>query len=484
MSKPNIVYIFSDQHRGDAMGCAGHPVIKTPNLDRIAAEGVTFTRCHTNGPVCMPARATMMTGQYVREHGVWGNVVDADRNGPSHVRNIRDAGYTTALVGKTHLYIHGGGSGGHSHDKVQILKDWGFEDIHELHGPHASGVHESSYSDYLAELGLWETHRDYVRRSKARLEAGQARPWEDPPCPLPSESHLDSYTGRTAAEWIQDYRGDKPFYLQVLFPGPHNPFDSPDEYRDMYNLEDMPEGIMELPAEPHIPYIERSLYRAGDVKTMTVEEKRQILINYYAKITLIDAAIGGILDALKETGRLENTWVVYSSDHGEMAGDHRLSHKSVFYDAAARVPLIIRPPGGTAGWTSEGLTDCLDVTATWIDVAGAAPLENSEGESLVQKVLAGGGAEGAQKGKEVVFSEVSGHTMVFDGRYKLVVEALSQKPVEMYDWEMDREEVNNRADDPALASVRQDLIETHLNRIRDRLDESKLKTFEEVWGKS
>jgi arylsulfatase len=482
MKKPNIIFIFSDQHRGDAVGCAGHPVIKTPNLDRLGSEGVVFTQCYTNGPICMPARATMMTGQYVREHGVWQNVVEADRNGPSHVRNIRDAGYRTALVGKTHLYLHTGGT--RSQEKTRILNDWGFQDIQEMHGPHASGVNKSQYSDYLEGLGLWETHRDYVRNSKARLEAGQARAWEDPPCPLPSESHLDSYTGRTAAEWVRDYDGDQPFYLQVLFPGPHNPFDSPSEYRDKYDLEDINEGIMDLPEEPHPPYIMRSLYRAGDAKTMNVEEKKQIVINYYAKITLIDAAIGGIIDALETKGELDNTWIIYSSDHGEMAGDHRLSHKAVFYDASVRVPLIVRPPGGQSGWTSEGLTDCLNVVATLIDVAGAEPLENSDGLSFAQQVLAGPDAEGAQKGKEVVFSEVASHTMVFDGRYKLVVEALSHKPVELYDCETDPDEVNNRADDPELESIRRGLIDTHLSQIRHRLDESKLKEYEETPGKT
>ena len=482
MSKPNIVFIYSDQHRGDAVGCAGHPVIKTPYLDRLGSEGVVFSQCYTNGPICMPARATMMTGQYVREHGVWQNIVEADQHGPSHVRNVRDAGYHTALVGKTHLYTHTGGT--KSQEKTAILENWGFVDIQEMHGPHASGVNRSQYSDYLEELGLWETHRDYVVRSKTRLEEGKARAWEDPPCPLPSESHLDSYTGRTAAEWVRDYDGDKPFYLQVLFPGPHNPFDSPQEYRDMYSVDDIPVGIVDLPREPYPKYIVRSLFRAGDAKTMTEEEKKQLVINYYAKITLIDNAIGGIIEALEAKGILENTWIIYSSDHGEMAGDHRLSHKGVFYDMAVRVPLVVRPPGGQAGWTSDGLTDCLNITATILDVAGAESLENSDGVSFAPQVLAGPDADGAQKGKDAVFSEVDGFTMVFDGRYKLVVESASEKPVEMYDCQNDPRELNNVFEDPDLESVRRDLIDTHLSAIRDRLDREKLEFYRAIPAKT
>jgi arylsulfatase A-like enzyme len=126
----------------------------------------------------------------------------------------------------------------------------------------------------------------------------------------------------------------------------------------------------------------------------------------------------------------------------------------------------------------------LNVVATLIDVAGAEPLEISDGLSFAQQVLAGPDAEGAQKGKEVVFSEVASHTMVFDGRYKLVVEALSHKPVELYDCETDPDEVDNRADDPELESVRRGLIDTHLSQIRHRLDESKLKEYEETPGKT
>ena len=107
MTQPNIVLFFPDQHRGDAMGCAGNPVVRTPNLDRLSEGGVVFDRCYTSSPLCMPARASLITGQPVNAHGVWGNnLVEADRHGPSHVRNIRDAGYRTAIIGKTHLYAN------------------------------------------------------------------------------------------------------------------------------------------------------------------------------------------------------------------------------------------------------------------------------------------------------------------------------------------------------------------------------------------
>ena len=163
--QPNIIYIFSDQHRGDTLGCVGHPAVLTPNLDKLASNGVNFTRCCTNSPLCMPARASMMTGQYVCEHGIWTNNNEADPlDCPSHVRNIRDAGYHTAAIGKTHLYVHGGriSTWQDTREKVQVLKDWGFVDTHELTGPLATGRHDSPYTDYLKEIGLLKIHRDYI----------------------------------------------------------------------------------------------------------------------------------------------------------------------------------------------------------------------------------------------------------------------------------------------------------------------------------
>jgi len=481
--QPNILYIFSDQHRGDAMGCVGHPVIKTPNLDRLASQSVTYTQCHTNCPLCMPSRASMMTGQYVREHGIWSNDLNCNpEEVPSHVRNIRDAGYHTAQIGKTHLYTHGGANIGHSRDKIPVLNAWGFDDTHELHGPLASIRSDSPYTDYLAEKSLLKLHREKTEEYRTLWSAGKAKPWEEPACPLPTEDHLDSYTGQTTADWIRNYNGDKPFYMQVLFPGPHDPFDSPQEYRDMYDPKDMPTGILEWPQEPRPPYVDFVIRWSG-LYDMTPEQQQILQTYYYSKMTLVDHYIGEILNALEESGQADNTWVIYNSDHGEMAGDHMMSHKIVFYDAAVRVPLIVRPPGGVDGWQTEALKDILDVTASMVDLANATPLENSAGESIISQVQAGPDADGAQKGKDAVISEVLGHTMVFDGKHKLAVETQSETPVELYDVENDPNEINNRFQDPDLVNVSQNLIDTHLKPIRNRLNEDKLNQWLELRAK-
>ena len=474
--KPNIILIYPDQHRGDTIGCVGHPAIKTPNLDRIAAEGVAFTRCATNSPLCMPARASMMNGQYINEHGVWNNAIEADRHGPSHVRNIRDAGYHTAIIGKTHLYVHQEAS--HTSKHVQNLKDWGFEDTLELTGPLASSRLDSPYTEYLAEKGLLDTHRESIRTYLRGMTTRYMHPWEQAPCLLPTEDHLDSYTGRKSAEWIQNYNGDKPFYLQICFPGPHGPFDSPAEYRAMYNPEEIPLAIMDKPVPPIAPLVERML-QSCRLESMTESHNRVMRPYYYGKVTLIDEGIGLVLKALEERGLLENTWILYTSDHGEMLGDHRLGRKVVFYEGALNVPCLIRPASKVEGWQSGALTDQIDITATLLDIAGARPLEGSDGRSLVSQVLAGPDAPEAQQGKEAVFSEVVGFSMVRTERYKMSIHTSTRQPVDLYDMVNDPNELRNLVNDPSLEKVRQELLEQPLSRLLSHLDEEKFKVFNE-----
>jgi choline-sulfatase len=485
--KPNIIYIFPDQHRGDALGCVGHPAIITPNLDRLSEESVTFERCSSNSPLCMPARASMMTGQFVREHGIWTNNVEADPKGPSHVRKVRDSGYHTALIGKTHLYIHGPTGShpdSHSRDKVSILNDWGFVDTEELHGPLASYRHGSSYTDHLAEKDLLEKHRDYVLEYLKGYQNGENNPWTEAPCPLPDEDHLDAFTGRRTAEWIENYSGDKPFYLQVLFPGPHDPFDSTIRCREMYKPEEMPVGSMELPQEPIPHNVEGVLRWSGLRGIMTREQKQLMSTYYYAKITLIDEYIGRIVKALEKKGMMDNTWIIYSSDHGEMLGDHMMSHKIVFYEGAVRIPCIIRPPKGVEGWKSRALTDQLDLTASILDIAGATPMEGGDARSLKQQVLAGPDDAKAQKGKECVFSDVYGVAMIRNDRYKMTFEVAGSKELELFDMEADPDENKNRVGDPSLENIRQELKSAYAERMNGRLDMDRFEKCYQMETKS
>ena len=280
--KPNIVLIFSDQHRGDALGCAGNPVVRTPNLDGLAAEGVLFRSCSASSPLCMPARASLMTGLYVNAHGAWGNRNEPDRHGQSHVRNVREAGYCTAVFGKTHFRLYQADDG-HTQDHAAGLNDWGYEVTHETKDTIPSATHRCYYSDFLAGKESLQVYEDCSRNFRIGQGRKFLRPWEHTPNLLQEEEHIDMYIANTASKWIQRYTDDRPLYLQVCFMGPHPPFDAPVRYRDMFELEDMPPAILEPPTEPVSPQVRRMLKRRG-LQEMTETQSRMMTSHYYAKV--------------------------------------------------------------------------------------------------------------------------------------------------------------------------------------------------------
>jgi choline-sulfatase len=476
-NKPNIILIFTDQQRADTMGYAGDPVARTQNIDGLAAEGVVFRRCYATSPVCMATRASLISGKHVNNHGVWAMANPDLRHGPSHVRNIREAGYCTAVIGKTHLWLPGKG---HTRDHINEMHDYGFTDPLEMTGPSESASTDSPYTDYLKEKGLLDTYREYLRTYLRGQAQGVSLPWELPPSLLPTEDHLDMYIARQASEWILTYQDNGPFYLQVCFGGPHDPWDSPAEYRRMYNADEMPLSITDQAIGPVSPLVEVLLkYAPAKLDKMSEAQNRVMKTYYYGKVSLIDDCIARVINALEERGMMENTWIVFSSDHGEMLGDHGLIAKKVFYEGALNIPCIIRPPGGIEGWQSNGLTDHLDIGATLLDAAGAAPYEESDGCSMLPLITGGPDAPNAQVHKEAVLSEMGlppmAYSMVRTDRYKMSVNTLTRQPLDLYDMEKDPNELHNQVDNPSLKAVRNELLSGHLNRLLSRMNLSSLK---------
>ncbi|MCU0664730.1 MAG: sulfatase-like hydrolase/transferase [Myxococcota bacterium] len=457
--KPNIVYIFSDQHRGDALGASGNKVVQTPNLDELARRGVTFGRCYTNSPLCRPARASMMCGVLPREHGVWHNFAVPSQQAETHVRRLRDeAGYHTAVIGKTHLH-----EGEGDIDQYRcILENFGFEDVHELPDAGQAAKIKSSWSRYLqdttppGELDKWKRYRRLVT-TYARLF--KSAPWDqaafdDPPFSLPPEDHLDLYTGRLAAKWLADVQPSRPFYLQLCLPGPHDPFDAPGEIRALYDPRDprLLAGTDDRPEPPYSPLVGQAI-AYQDVRHMTVEQRARLRALYYAKITLVDRAVGLVTQALEARGLLDNTWVVYGSDHGEMCGDHGLMNKTVPYEGSWRVPLVMRPPKGCEPLRCDGLVDQLDVTTTLLSIGGLGP-GKAQGRSLEGIAL----YKEPCKGKDAVIGEVQGIGFVRTERHKLVLQYAAKRPLELYDLEADPGEAKNLVEEPAQARTIEALL--------------------------
>jgi arylsulfatase len=479
--KPNIVLIFPDEWRWDAIGALGLAPAQTPNLDRITKNGVVFSNCFTCGPLCMPARASLMTGEYVHEHGQWNNKSHARKpTSPSHVRRMRDeAGYYTALIGKAHL-----ASGSVTSNK-SALKKWGFAYTDEI--PGAQELYKdrtNSWSEEMISQKKFARFGQYMKYFEKHYDA--KNPWDTQPLDidpwnLTSTDHYDTYVGDAAAEWINNYTGPQPFYLQVNFPGPHYPEDSTTDFRDQFKISDVELGIYDQPGSPVAPLVDWSRTTLCNIQNMTPDQMKTMRLIYFANQLMIDVGIGKILQALAQSGMDQNTWIFFSSDHGEMLGDHFLMYKLVFYESSTKVPLVIRPPSYAGSWVSTGLTDHLDLTTSLLDLAGLSPMFVNRGTSLLDKVVAGPQEAHAQEGKEQVVSELNvpdvgvNQLMLRTKTHKMNVQLSSPiEPVELYDLVDDPTECNNLIQNPLYQDVRTSM----LKRVNDFWSGSKDSSLE------
>ena len=231
----NILFLMTDQQRWDAMGCSGGWV-DTPNLDRIAAEGVRFSDCVATSPLCVPMRVTLATGAYPHNNGVWGHVPHAVPADADHwIREIRNLGYRTSLFGKTHLHPHGASD---LRDKEDLLHALGLDDVDEIGGPRASTSGMSHMTAIWEAKGLLEAYRDDFRERSAN------RSWVVRPSVLPLEDYYDVYVGQQAKRYLSSYDRDEPWFCWVSWGGPHQPWDTPEPYAGMYDPASMPQPAM------------------------------------------------------------------------------------------------------------------------------------------------------------------------------------------------------------------------------------------------
>ncbi len=452
---------MTDQQRADCLSCAGHPVLRTPSMDRIAAEGVRFGSAVTTSPICMPARACFVSGLYCHNHGMWTNAGRLPAEDETFFRHLQQAGYATAYVGKSHFYEHHAGE--HLRDHEPYMHARGIEYVHETTGPWATVKTRSYMTDRWEELGLYKAFQeDYERR--------RGIPWAARPSPLPEEEFLDSYIGRQAVTFIEEYRGGRPVCLFVGFGGPHEPFDAPGRYATMYDPAECPEPIPPEPIRRDLPPAAAAYARDRDrfrrsLEAIPPEHVAAARANYCGKISLIDQWVGRVLEAFARRGWLEEAMIVLWSDHGEMLGDHGRFHKTVFYESSVRVPLIVRWPGQIpAGVVRPHLAQTIDVFDTLLEAAGCPPSQRSFGRSLLPACR----DEGAML-REAAFSEIdcrmlldssSGRTnlvtMVCSERYKYAVSEAAQ-PLMLFDLAEDPLEQNNLAGEAGHAGLRAEL---------------------------
>lgn len=399
ISPPNILFLFPDQWRHNWLGCVGEIPVRTPNLDKLAARGTRFTQCRTNSPLCAPARACLALGARYENCGVTSNATDTDPNRTTVFNLLRDAGYRTATTGKNDLHkaTYWKGLDGWT----QLLGRYGFTEAREHSGKY-DGVGNGAKSPICAHTSLLHAHglmnelvADFKRR---RTEATDAT--ADWPTPTPRRFYTDDVCGRNTCEMIRDFPLEGPWLMWANFPGPHDPFDPPRELQQRYD------GV-EFPA----PVNGEDTF--GD-KPVNHQQLRR---NYAAQCEGIDEWVGRILDTIEERGELDNTLVIFASDHGEMLGDHGRFTKMVAYEGSVHVPLIVAGPRVQAGATSSALIELIDVAATMLEVAGL-PVPASWDARSFGPILH---AEG-EKHREVQLSALGDWKMITDGRWKLVVQ--------------------------------------------------------------
>ncbi len=496
MHRPNIVLISGDQHRADCLGFEGRR-IKTPHLDQLAADGTHFSACITPTVVCQPARASILTGQLCRTHGVHDNGIDLDpaigKNGFAGA--LAASGYETAFFGKAHFStFHTFAPTGTPECLVSSAAypdDWfgpymGFQHVELMLVGHnwflpekpPGGQHYERW--FYADGNGDEKNRLY--RENAGDTHGAAQTWHSK---LPVAWHNSTWTADRAIDWLKRGRGDRPFCTWISFPDPHHPFDAPEPWSRLHAPEDV-----DLPADRVRSFEGRPWWHeavltsepTGSKKSAAIRKSysriepqtdtqlREIIANTYGQIALMDHNIGRILIALDEAGLSENTLVIYISDHGDWLGDHGLILKGpMHYEGLLRVPMIVRGPDVPAGRRIEEPVSTLDLAPSFLDYAGAEPLLAQHGASLRPLIETDNATRDFALNEWELLPTRAGVALslrtVRTRTHKLTVD-LQSGAGELYDLIADPGERRNLFEDPEAEPVRR-LLMDYLDRRPD-----------------
>ncbi len=421
--KPNIIFITSDQHRGDTLGCAGHPCVRTPHLDQLAFEGVRFDSAYSDCPVCIPARTTMITGiraatngcpAYAEEHRI-------ERDRSLFLGSLMTAaGYQTALVGKRHW---------HTDEDFRA----GFETVIPM---------ERCTREQLLHL----------KRESVGFGVG-ANELSATLSTLPEELYSTNWAVDRCIEIIRERDKAQPLFLWCSVVDPHPPLAIHEPYYSMYDASDIPDAAIgtweDSPACPAQQFSHRVAYNG---KPIGADELRKARGVYYGMVTNLDHQLGRLFGYLMNQGMWDNTWIVYASDHGEHLGDHYDVAKSSFYNSAARVPFIVRPPRAmqnpAGGWVSEALVELADLLPTFCRIAGIDAPDDVEGLDLTD-LIAGEMAAA----RDISYGAIEGQYMVHDGVYKYLYFA-ADGAQQLFDHVADPDDLRNiAADNPEVVRI-------------------------------
>ena len=506
-SRPNFILFITDQHRSDYLGCYGHPVVRTPHIDSIAARGIAFDKFYVASPVCMPNRASLMTGRMPSVHGVRSNGIPLSRDAVTFIDLLRDAGYATALIGKSHLQNFTGrppyakppapkpGYRAPAAELAQAFRTTlnGPEYLNEVpqhwEAPDATvAVPFYGYSHVELVTGHGDdVGGDYKHwlRKKAPEALKLLGPDNALPhgyaCPqafrtaIPPELYSTAYIGERASAFLARQKAGAPFFVAVSFPDPHHPFNPPGKYWDMYQPSQfpVPEAFTRNDWVPP-PHVQASIDMRNEgsanlrgMRTIacTAQEAQEACALTAGMITCIDDAIGGVLETLRVSGLADNTVLIFTTDHGDHLGDHRLLLKGAeHYQSIVHVPFIWSDPqhDGKARRT-DALGSTMDIPATVLDRAELAPYVGMQGLSLLPVIDHDTPVQDSlliqYEHQMATPGQGTGrvHT-VLDGRWRLsLFDGIEFG--ELYDLESDPGEFDNLWADPAHSATRARLTE-------------------------
>lgn len=425
-NRPHILLLMTDQHRADCLGADGNRVIRTPNLDRLANEGVRFRRGYSSMPTCTPARSALLTGLSPWNHGMLRMIRMAERYPIEKPRVLREAGYYTLGIGKMHYHPQRNPHGFH-----RVILD-------------ESGREESP--EYRSDYRAW-----FWSQAPGLDPDATGIGWNDyraKPYALPEALHPTRWTGDTAVNFLNQYQGPEPFFLKVSFARPHSPYDPPERWMRHYADAGLPKAFVGKWAQRYAPRSDSSnnIWHGA----MGEEQIRHSRQGYYGSVSFVDEQIGRILEALEKRRWLEQTLIVFISDHGDMTGDHNLWRKSYPYESSARVPFLMRWPEGLVsaerGQVIHRPVELRDVLPTFMDAASLPPREELDGRSLLA-LLRGGGAgwrEFLDLEHGTCYSPKNRWNALTDGRWKYIFHSYDGEE-QLFDLDADPHEVNDLA---------------------------------------
>lgn len=465
MSKSrNVLFITSDQFRADCLGCAGADWLETPNYDRLAADGVRFSRAFASNPICVPARATMTTGNHSHKSTGSKNNDGRIRDGQPKIAEIFNAaGYETYAMGKLHYVpyqlprlVHG-------------FKHWLLTESGRLMRQSAANnwdIGTEEYYEYLKEVGYENMYRAHgVGNNDVRGAVS----------PLPAEHSVDHWVADISIRHIDRHLAetpDRPFFMWTSFPKPHSPYDPPEPWHRKYDPREvpLPVGSPELLAGRNPELRSRPARYCWDL--MSPQQVALARARYYGLISFQDAQVGRLLAHLEENGLLEDTVILFTADHGDLLGDLGCFFKSCFLPGAEDIPMILRAPGIPQGEVRDMPVGTEDVLPTLLDLAGIQiPTGIQDGRSLVLAATDGTPVRDiyiAQTGEPP-----NQCYMASDGKWRYCYSEL-EATEELYDMENDPAELRNLAGDSAQAARASDLRGAVIDWCRANGDEKML----------